>query len=63
MFATRPSRVLMMLFGADGNVARTYIKNVSSSGVGIKRDETSSADSGRLYLQIFSRLSVLTIEF
>jgi hypothetical protein len=51
MFATRPSKVLMMLFGADGNVARTYIKNVSSSGVGIRRDEASSTDSGRLYFR------------
>ena len=54
MFATRPLRVLMMLFGADGNVARTYIKSVSSSGVGIRRDETSSADSGRRIFKSFS---------
>jgi hypothetical protein len=47
MFATSPSKVPMMQFGVGENADRISTERVSRSGLGIKRDEISNADTGK----------------
>jgi hypothetical protein len=47
MFATSLLKVPKMQFGVGENVDRISTERVSRSGLGIKRDEISSADTGK----------------